>query len=313
MPLRPWLGRPPRVRSRPAPGPVAALFAIMSKVGIYAIIRFYTLVFPGDSLVEHLIADMLLPAALITLVIGQIGVLGGRHLGRVAAMSAVASIGTLVIAVSMFTPASISAALYYTIHSTLSAAALFLIADMVAARRNGELWLTLRPKIRNSGLIAAMFFMTAIAIAGMPPLSGFIGKLLILDVTRPDAWWIGIWSTILITSLFAIVGFGRAGSTLFWLPFQLQRIEQQAKAEGKPRPTGPIPPKLEPDEHVQDIGDAVSPGLTFVATGALLAGLVLLTIFARPALNMTDAIADQLFDTAPYVNSVLIEQEGARQ
>ena len=106
---------------------------------------------------------------------------------------------------------------------------------------------------------------------------------------------------------------GRAGSTLFWLPFQLQRIEQQAKAEGKPRPTGPIPPKLEPDEHVQDIGDAVSPGLTFVATGALLAGLVLLTIFARPALNMTDAIADQLFDTAPYVNSVLIEQEGARQ
>ena len=296
-----------------APGPVSALFAIMSKVGIYAIIRFYTLVFPGDGLVENLIADMLLPAALITLVLGQIGVLGGRNLGRVAAMSAVASIGTLVIAVAMFTPASISAALYYTIHSTLSAAALFLIVDMIAARRGGELWLTLRPAIRDSGLIAAMFFATAIAVAGMPPLSGFIGKLLVLDVTRPDPWWVGIWSTILVTSLFAIVGFGRAGSTLFWLPFQMQRAEQPVEeARDHPHPTGPIKPKLEPAEHIQDINDAVSPALAFVSVGALLFGLVLLTVFARPVLEMTDSIAEQLFDPAPYVSSVLMDQEGAK-
>ncbi|WBU56468.1 monovalent cation/H+ antiporter subunit D [Paracoccus sediminicola] len=296
-----------------APGPVAALFAIMSKVGIYSIIRFYTLVFPGDSVVESIVADMLLPAALITLVVGQIGVLGGRHLGRVAALSTIGSIGTLVIAVSMFTPDSISAALYYTIHSTLASAALFLIADMIAARRGGELWLTLRPKIRDSGLIAAMFFAAAIAAAGMPPLSGFLGKLLVLDVTRADPWWIGIWSTILVTSLFAIIGFGRAGSTLFWLPFQLQRIEALAEEEGRPPPRGPIPPKLEPDEHIQDIDDAVSPTMTFIAVGALLAGLVAMTVFARPALQMTDAIAEQLFDPQPYVDSVLIEQEGARK
>ncbi|MFD1794998.1 monovalent cation/H+ antiporter subunit D [Paracoccus aurantiacus] len=295
-----------------APGPVAALFAIMSKVGVYAIIRFYTLVFPGDSVVEGIVADMLLPAALITLVVGQVGVLGGRNLGRVAAMSAIASIGTLVIAVSMFTQPAISAALYYTIHSTLAAAALFLISDMIAARRNGDLWLTLRPKIQDSGLIASFFFAAAIAVAGLPPLSGFIGKLLVLDATRIDPWWVGIWSTILVTSLFAIVGFSRAGSTLFWLPFQLQRAERIAEAEGRPAPKAPIPPKLEPDEHIQDIGDAVSPTLTFVSAGLLLAGLVALTLFAGPALHMTDSIAAQLFDTAPYVESVLVEQEGAR-
>ncbi|MFV0411098.1 MAG: monovalent cation/H+ antiporter subunit D [Paracoccus sp. (in: a-proteobacteria)] len=297
-----------------APGPVAALFSIMSKVGIYAIIRFYTLVFPGDSAVESIISDMLLPAALVTLFIGQIGVLGGRHMGRVAALSAIASIGTLVIAVSMFTPDSIAAALYYTIHSTLAAAALFLIADMVAARRGGDLWLTLRPMIRDNGLIAALFFATAIAVAGMPPLSGFIGKLLVLDVTRADPWWIGIWTTILVTSLFAIIGFGRAGSTLFWLPYQLQRIEAEEEPEdddGAPR-KGPIPPKLEPDEHIQDIDDAVSPALTFVSVGALLAGLVALTIFARPALEMTTTISEQLFDPEPYISSILIHQEGAK-
>ena len=107
-------------------------------------------------------------------------------------------------------------------------------------------------------------------------------------------------------------GFARAGSTLFWLPFQLQRVEEQAEAEGKPHPKGPIPPKLEPDEHIQDYDDAVSPALTFAATGVLLFGLVLLTVFARPVLNMTDTIAEQLFDPTPYVASVLLEQEGAK-
>lgn len=297
-----------------APGPVAALFAIMSKVGIYAIIRFYTQVFPGDAVFGHLIADMLLPAALLTLIIGQIGILGGRHLGRVAAMASIASIGTLVIAVSMFTPDAIAAALYYTIHSTLSISAMFLVADMIAARRNGELWLTLRPKIQNSGLIAAMFFATAIAISGMPPLSGFIGKLLVLDVTRNDIWWVGIWSVILVTSLFAIVGFARAGSTLFWLPYQLQKAEPQHQEDHHtPQSAGPIPPKLEPDEQIQNIGDAVSPPLTFVATGVLLIGLAALTILARPTMQMTEAIAEQLFNTESYISSVLINQGGTKQ
>ena len=295
-----------------APGPVAALFAIMSKVGVYAIIRFYTLVFPGDSIVETLIADMLLPAALMTLFIGQIGVLGGRHLGRVAALSAIASIGTLVIAVSMFTPEAISAALYYTIHSTLTGAAMFLIADMVAARRGGELWLTLRPKIRDSGVIAALFFAIAIAAAGLPPLSGFIGKLLVLDATQADPWWMWIWTVVLVTSLFAVVGFARAGSTLFWLPFQLQRIEQEWIKQNPEPPANFIQPKLEPDEHIQNIEDAGSPALTFAAVGTLVAGIVMLTVFAGPATQMTEAIADQLFDPAPYVESVLMNQKGAR-
>ena len=141
----------------------------------------------------------------------------------------------------------------------------------------------------------------------MPPLSGFL--LLVLDVTRADPWWIGIWSTT--SGLLAIIGFWRAGSTLFWLPFQLQRIEALAEEEGRLPPRGPIPPKLEPDEHIQDIDDAVSPTMTFIAVGALLAGLVAMTVFA--ALQMTDAIAEQLFDPQPYVDSVLIEQEGARK
>ena len=70
------------------------------------------------------------------------------------------------------------------IHSTLSAAALFLVVDLVAARRGGDFWLRLRPAIGNTGLISALFFATGIAVVGLPPLSGFLGKLMILDALR---------------------------------------------------------------------------------------------------------------------------------
>ena len=106
-----------------APGPVAALFAIMTKVGVYAIIRFFTIVFPQDTVIETVVADLLLPAALFTLIVGQIGILGSRNLGRLAAFAAIGSIGTLMIAVSQYTPQATAAAVYYLIHSTLSAAA----------------------------------------------------------------------------------------------------------------------------------------------------------------------------------------------
>ena len=163
-----------------APGPVSALFAIMSKVGVYAIIRFFTLVFPQDTVTETLASDILLPAALITLMLGQLGVLGTRSLPRLAAFAAIASIGMLMIAVARFQPVAMGAALYYMVHSTLSAGALFLITDLVCARRGGDVWLRKRPDIADSGLISVLFFLAAIAVVGLPPLSGFLGKLMIL-------------------------------------------------------------------------------------------------------------------------------------
>src|SRR5690606_4132098 len=179
------------------------LFAIMTKVGVYGIIRFFTLVFPQDAVIEGVVADLLLPAALFTLAIGQIGILGTRHLGRLAAFAAIGSIGTLMIAVAQFNPQGTAAAVYYMIHSTLAAGALFLIMDMIGARR-GDLWLRLEQVMPGNGLVAALYFIAAIAVAGMPPLSGFIGKLLVMQATRPAPGMVWIWATILITSLIAI-------------------------------------------------------------------------------------------------------------
>ena len=293
-----------------APGPVAALFAIMTKVGVYAIIRFFTLVFPQDSVIESVVADLLLPAALFTLIIGQIGILGSRNLGRMAAFAAIGSIGTLMIAVSQYTPQATAAAIYYMIHSTLAAASLFLIVDMIGARR-GDLWLRLAPIMPGNGIIAALYFMTAIAIAGMPPLSGFIGKLLILQATAEAPGMVWIWGIILVTSLIAIYGLARAGSLVFWKCYEVEGPYAPEPPAAPPR-EGPIPHKLEPDEHIQDLGDAASPGLTFAATGLLLAGIVALTIFAGPVMRFAGDTAHQLHDASAYLDAVLYQQEGTK-
>jgi multicomponent K+:H+ antiporter subunit D len=276
IPLHVWL---PATYAE-APAPVAALFAVMTKIGAYAIIRIYTLVFgPDVAATADIIGPWLMPAALVTLAIGMLGVLGARHLGRLAAFAAIGSMGTLLAAIAPFTPQATTAALFYMIHSTLAGAALFLVVDMVRARRAAEDdAIAPRPVIAQNGLIAAFFFVTAIAMAGMPPLSGFLGKLLVLDAVRGhDLVWL-IWAVILITSLIAVVGFARAGSLVFW------KVEAPADtATPAPRPAA----------------------LPFVATGGLVAGIVAMTVLAGPVTRFLSQTADQVFDTQAYIAAVL--------
>ena len=203
LPLHMWL---PATYTE-APAPVAALFVVITKVGAYAIIRTQTLIFGNAAVTEGLIGPWLLPVALLTLALGMIGVLGSRSLGRIAAFASIGSMGTVMIAVSLFTPAGMVAALYYMIHSTLAGAALFLIVDLVRTGRGSDRMIP-APAMQQAGLVGALFLVTAVGVAGMPPLSGFIGKLLILDAARglgltptlwaPTIWTPAIWAVILI-------------------------------------------------------------------------------------------------------------------
>ncbi|UWR16057.1 monovalent cation/H+ antiporter subunit D [Sulfitobacter sp. M368] len=265
-----------------APAPVAALFAIMTKVGAYAIIRVYTMVFAPDlDVTAGLHGLWLLPAALASLALGMIGVLAARKLDRLVAFAVIGSMGMVMISISLFTQAGIAAALYYIVHSTLAAAALFLISDLVRAGR-AHLNLTAAPPVSGAALTAALFFVAAIAMTGLPPLSGFIGKLMILDAAfgTPLAVW--TWAIILSASLISVVGFARAGSVLFW----------KASAEPLPEEEGQLPV---PRPSI----------LSYSAVGGLLALLILHTVFAGPAYRYADATAKQLFDPAPYISKVL--------
>lgn len=266
-----------------APAPVAALFSVMTKVGAYAVLRVYTLIFPDTlGVIDGLVANVLMPAALVTLTLGMIGVLGGVTLSRVVSFGAIGSMGTLFLAISAFSESATSAAIYYLIHSTLAAAALFLIVDQVRARR-GNSSLAVQAPMPGSGLISALFFVGAIALAGMPPLSGFVGKLLLLDAIRFEPWWVWGWAVVLVTSLIAIVGFGRAGVALFWKPFD----------------------ESAPDPVAYETAPGSTSGIGLGAIGGMLALIVALTVFAQPVTRFAQATSAQLYHPQSYIHAVL--------
>ena len=292
LPLHFWL---PATYST-APAPVAALFAIMTKVGAYSIIRFYTIAFPPElEVTQGLFDTWLLPGALLTLAIGMIGVLGAKRRDRLVAFAVVGSMGMLLTSVSVFTPEGIAAALFYAVHSTLATAALFLLVDVIRSRRAaGNLGWTPAPPIVGGALVAAMFFAAAIAMAGLPPLSGFVGKLLILDAALADPRMAWVWAVLLSSSLIAVVGFSRAGSVIFWkahAPMETAREPEIAEVSASETSS-------EADQERQS-------ALPMVAIGTLLSATVLVTVFAGPVHRYLNATAAQLFAPEPYISVVL--------
>lgn len=276
VPLHFWL---PGTYGATSP-PVAALFAIMTKVGAYAILRVYVLIFgAGAGAAAWLAEPFVLPAAVATLVLGMVGVLASRTLTGLAVYALLGSVGTLLIAVGLFTPEAASAALYYLVHSTLAGAALFLLADLVARRRGAVAdQLAAAPRFADLDLLAGLFFLSAIATVGLPPLSGFVGKLLILRTVQADPAWAWIWAAILMTSLLALIGFARAGSTVFWKCEAMERSRES--------PQG---------------GERAA----LCAVAALAAAPALLALLAGPATSAMDATARQLFTPSLYVDAVL--------
>ena len=263
-----------------APGPVAALFAIMTKVGAYSILRVYTLVFGGNAgEAAWLAGDWLLPAALVTLIVGVVGVLGAKGLARLVCFSVIGSMGTLLTAIGLFTPTATVAALFYLIHSTFATAALFLLTDLIVTHRGsaGDRLVT-APRFAKIGLLAALFFLGAVGMSGMPPLSGFLGKLLVLDSARASESMATIWAIVLVTSLVTIVGFARAGSMIFWK-------------------SASLPPS--------DTPSPASSGVPLAAAGAMLAGMVALSAFAGPVTGYLEVAAADLYDPTPYIRAVL--------
>ncbi|MCP5142622.1 MAG: monovalent cation/H+ antiporter subunit D [Chromatiales bacterium] len=274
LPLYFWL--PAAYASTSAP--VAALFAIMTKVGAYAILRHQSLMFgPDAGPVADLFAPWLLPAALLTLLLGMFGALAADRLKRMAAYLVVASVGTLLVAFSLGT-AGVAAGLYYLPHSTFAGAALFLLADAIARRREvvGESLREADGELPQAPLWGTMFFVSAVLIAGLPPLSGFLGKVVILRAAYGQPAAVLIWTAILFTALLGIIAMARAGSRLF---FKTDRAQ----------PSAPIGVR----RH------------DLLAIGSLLALALALTIWANPVLEFTQATATQLGTPDIYIRAVL--------
>ncbi|WP_339805714.1 monovalent cation/H+ antiporter subunit D [uncultured Marinobacter sp.] len=219
LPLLFWL---PRAYSS-ASAPVAALFAIMTKVGIYAMVRVFLLVFGlGESPVNETAWGWVWPLALLTLALGGVGVLGSASLRTKTAYLVIVSVGTLLATLSFVTTASLAAALFYLIHSTCMTAVFFLLADLVGRHREqGYDRFTGISPVGHRWLLGTLFFVAAVSLAGLPPFSGFVSKLWILQATSgaEDGFW--LWAVLLSAALLTITAMSRAGSSWFWKPGEL--------------------------------------------------------------------------------------------
>jgi multicomponent K+:H+ antiporter subunit D len=299
-----------------ASAPVAAMFAIMTKVGVYTLLRLWTLLFSGQAGASaYFGGDWLIYGGMATIVCAAVAILAAQRLERMASLSILVSAGILLSAIGFAQPNLIAAALFYLVSSTLALSALFLLAELIERSRSvNEL-----PLFDDADLIARpvpsaqpakginldddlkavvgqvipwtmaflglSFIACALLIIGMPPLSGFIGKLSLLSaLLNPlglgngtgepvsNAAW-GLLALLILSGLASLIAFSRLGIQRFWTPQE--------------RPS----PLLRRFECVPII--------------VLLGLSIALTFKAEPLLRYTQAAADALNNPEQYVMAVL--------
>ncbi|GAA0816923.1 monovalent cation/H+ antiporter subunit D [Colwellia asteriadis] len=280
LPLHLWL---PNTYATAMPI-VAALFAIMTKVGVYSMMRVYTLIF-GDEAGElsHMAQNWLWWLALATIAMGAIGVLASQDLRKLVANLVIVSVGTLVALVAVQTVEASSAAIYYLVHSTLVTAALFILADLIA-RQRGKVAdrITAGTPVSQPMLLGACFIIASVAVIGMPPLSGFIAKVWLLKETLDAEYAMVFWPLYLLASLAVLVGVSKAGSTVFW--------NHQGKATESARQERVHPAQL-------------------VALLILISGAPLMSVFAGPLSEYAIDAATQLHDFEGNINVILVGEQ----
>jgi len=247
-PLNFWL--PPAYAA--ASAPAAAVFAILTKVGVYAVLRLWTLCFPADAGPSAGFGGpALVWGGLLTLAFGAVGMLASQQLARLAGFAVIASSGTLVAAIGFAAPALSSGALFYLSSSTLAGCALFLLVELLERARQVEVGpaqhddgqralpafveaepppdvnlddneeaLTGRAIPAALAFLGVAFTVCALVTAGLPPLSGFVAKLAmlsaLLELRTPAAWT--LFGLLLVSGLCGAIALMRVGIRHFWTP-----------------------------------------------------------------------------------------------
>ncbi len=225
-----------------ASAPVAGIFAIMSKLGIYVILRLTMLLF-GDGPSAGFGSDVLLYGGIATIIFGTIGVLASQALGRLAGFSVLVSSGTLLMVLGINDGAISSGALLYLVSSTLTISAFFMLIELVERGQDaGAIVLAVTMEaygdadedepeegdgVTMPGTMAILgicFAACGILLSGLPPLSGFIAKFAMLSammgtgaigVPPTAAVWVLV-SLVILSGIAALISMTRAGIRTFW-------------------------------------------------------------------------------------------------
>ncbi|MFP5348053.1 MAG: Na+/H+ antiporter subunit D [Actinomycetes bacterium] len=285
-----------------APAPVTAVFAgLLTKVGVYAIIRTQTLLFPDGRL-----ESLLLWAAFATMLVGILGAIAQDDIKRMLSFTLVSHIGYMIFGIALGSAAGMSAAVFYVAHHITIQTTLFLVAGLIE-RRGGTTSLSeLGGLARLAPVLALLFFVPAMNLGGVPPFSGFLGKVALIQAGADDGSWLAyvLIGCSVVTSLLTLYAMARVWGRAFWgTPPQSTAEEAGHWASGRGVEPEPAVAAVAGDTGVS-VATGVLPLGMVVPTAALVGVTLAITVLAGPLFGVTDRAADDLLARAPYVQAV---------
>lgn len=260
---------------------VTALFSgLLTKVGVYAFIRMFTLVFVNDIDFTH---NLIMILAGFTMVAGVIGAIAQYEYRRLLSFHIVSQIGYMLMGLSIFTPLALAGAILFIAHNILVKTSLFFIGGSIVKFTGTESLNKMGDLYRRKPVIAALFGVAALSLAGLPPSSGFVGKLALVRAgIEAEAY--AITAISLFVSLLTLYSMTKIWNAVFWKP-------APATPDGEAARLASV-----------KIGEAT----LLLAPAVLLVSLsVLLGLIAQPALEIAIKAAESLIDPSSYVDAVL--------
>jgi multicomponent Na+:H+ antiporter subunit D len=264
-----------------APAPVTAVFAgLLTKVGVYAIIRTETELFRDND-----VNTLLLIVALLTMIVGVLGAVAQAEMKRILSFTLVSHVGYMIFGLAIGTPAAIGATIYYTVHHIIVQTTLFLAVGLIERRAGSTSILRVRGLMRAAPIIAVLYFIPAINLGGLPPFSGFIGKYALFDAAASVGTPIMIVLIVggIVTSLLTLYALMRAWALSFW-----REDDEGAEPDVRISYLGSAPAAEEQSER------RVIPRIMTTATAGLVGATLLLTIAAGPLYAVCDRIGAAL-------------------
>lgn len=261
-----------------APSPITAVFAgLLTKVGIYAIIRTQLLLFPEEARP----ATVILVIAAATMLVGVLGAIAQDDIRRILSFTLVSQIGYMVMGLGFFTLAGVAAVVFSIIHHIVVTTALFLVAGLIDHASGSSQLSRIGGMVRTAPFLAAMFLVTALSLAGIPPLSGFISKFALVQAGI-EAGHLAVIAVSLIVSLLTVFSMIRIWMGAFWSP-----PEDLATAKPLRWSSG------------------ASRALMIAPTAALVACSLAIAIAAGPLYSLSERTARDLLDREAYIGEVL--------
>ncbi|HLR51505.1 MAG TPA: Na+/H+ antiporter subunit D [Candidatus Avamphibacillus sp.] len=195
------------------PTAVAALFgALLTKVGVYAMFRIFSLIFYHEPSITHTLIGVM---AAVSLIIGSIGAIAYKDLRQVAAFNVIIAIGFIMVGLAISTPVAIEGSIYYLIHDMIVKAMLYLLIGTMILLTGKTRINQMSGLIRNYPTLGWLFFIVTLSLAGIPPFSGFIGKVLVGQGTVETGAYL-LLALAFISSIFVLYSLLRVFMNCFW-------------------------------------------------------------------------------------------------